>query len=182
MQTQAHWPSDHGHHSIWTNQCLHSPSPIFFTGRMPFLPPNQHYQSTEDSLPKSCNIISALLVSEHCHLYASIYPSPQLLDYLAIWPVQASLLPGRRCVRTCLLRTTFWRVLDSFSTSFRRFFVVSCRLWDVFLPCLSSALCFRRLTDAVCDVLCVSRRHLLVKKTCFADFQGVFVVLSRGSV
>jgi len=34
--------TDHpaGRHSIRTNQCLHHPPPIFFTGRMPFLPPN----------------------------------------------------------------------------------------------------------------------------------------------
>jgi len=35
-----------GHHSIQTNQCPPSPFPIFFTGRMPFLPPNQQCQST----------------------------------------------------------------------------------------------------------------------------------------
>jgi len=37
--------TDHpaGRHSIWTNQCPPPPSPILFTGRMPFLPPNQHY-------------------------------------------------------------------------------------------------------------------------------------------
>jgi len=41
--------TDHpaGRHSIWTNQCLPPPSPIFFTGLMPFLPPNQQRQSTE---------------------------------------------------------------------------------------------------------------------------------------
>ena len=41
--------TDHpvGRHSIWTNQCPSPPSPIFFTGRMPFLPPNQPCQSTE---------------------------------------------------------------------------------------------------------------------------------------
>jgi len=35
-----------GRHSIQTNQCPRPPSPIF-TGRMPFLPPNQQCQSTE---------------------------------------------------------------------------------------------------------------------------------------
>ena len=41
--------TDHlaGRHSIRTNQCPPPPSPIFFTGRMPFLPPNQQHQSTE---------------------------------------------------------------------------------------------------------------------------------------
>jgi len=40
--------TDHpaGCHSIRTNQCPPPPSPIF-TGRMPFLPPNQQCQSTE---------------------------------------------------------------------------------------------------------------------------------------
>jgi len=44
--------TDHpaGRHSIRTNQCLPPPSPpIFFTGRMPFLPSNQQHQSTEGS-------------------------------------------------------------------------------------------------------------------------------------
>ena len=37
-------------HSIWTNQCPPPPSPIFFTGRMPFLPPNQQRQTTEGTI------------------------------------------------------------------------------------------------------------------------------------
>jgi len=36
-----------GHHSIRTKQCPPPSSPHFFTGRMPFLPPNQPCQSTE---------------------------------------------------------------------------------------------------------------------------------------
>jgi len=36
-----------GSHSIRTNQCPPPPSPQFFTGRMPFLSPNQQCQSTE---------------------------------------------------------------------------------------------------------------------------------------
>ena len=36
-----------GRHSIQTNQCPPLPSTHFFTGRMPFLPPNQQCQSTE---------------------------------------------------------------------------------------------------------------------------------------
>jgi len=41
--------TDHpaGRHSIWTNQCPPPPSPHFFTGWMPFLPPSQQCQSTE---------------------------------------------------------------------------------------------------------------------------------------
>ena len=39
--------TDHpaGYHYIQTNQCPPPPSPIFFTGRIPFLPPNQQRQS-----------------------------------------------------------------------------------------------------------------------------------------
>jgi len=41
--------TDHpaGRHSIRTNQCPPPPSPHIFTGRMPFLPPNQQRQSNE---------------------------------------------------------------------------------------------------------------------------------------
>ena len=41
--------TDHpaGRHSIRTNQCPPPQSPHSFTGRMPFLPPNQQCQSTE---------------------------------------------------------------------------------------------------------------------------------------
>ena len=39
-----------GRHSIRTNQCPPPPSPHIFTGRMPFLPPNQLHQSTEGTL------------------------------------------------------------------------------------------------------------------------------------
>jgi len=42
-----HIDNPDGHHSIRTNQCPPSPSPIFFTGRMPFLLPNQQHQSIE---------------------------------------------------------------------------------------------------------------------------------------
>jgi len=40
--------TDHaaGRHSIRTNQCPPPPSPIYFTSRMPFLPPNLQRQST----------------------------------------------------------------------------------------------------------------------------------------
>jgi len=41
-----------GRHSIRTNQCPPLPSPIFFTGRMPFLPPNHQRQSTEGTQKK----------------------------------------------------------------------------------------------------------------------------------
>ena len=36
-----------GRHSIRTTRCPSPPSPIFFTGRMPFVPPNQQCQSSE---------------------------------------------------------------------------------------------------------------------------------------
>jgi len=49
--------TDHpaGRHSIRTKQCLPPPSPIF-TGRMPFLSPNQQCQSTEPTKPYSTSI------------------------------------------------------------------------------------------------------------------------------
>ena len=74
-------------------------------------------------------------------------------------------------------RTSFGQLFDVF-TSFLRRLLSSVRR-------VSSLLVVGALlstTDAVRDVFCVSRRLLLVKKTCFADFQGVFVVLSSGSV
>ena len=53
--------TDHpaGCHSIRTNQCLPPPSPIFFTGQMPFLPPNQQRQSTEGSYNHTRIILGA---------------------------------------------------------------------------------------------------------------------------
>jgi len=45
--------TDHpaGRHSIRTNQCPPPPSPkYYFMGRIPFLPPNQQCQSTEDDV------------------------------------------------------------------------------------------------------------------------------------
>jgi len=45
--TGRHIDHPAGHHSIRTNQCPPTPSPHFFTGWMPFLPPNQHCLSTE---------------------------------------------------------------------------------------------------------------------------------------
>jgi len=44
--------TDHlaGRHSIRTNQCPPPSSPHFFTGRMPFLPPDQQCQSTEGNI------------------------------------------------------------------------------------------------------------------------------------
>ena len=45
--TEADTNHPAGHHSIRTNQCPPTPSPHFFTGRMPFLPPNEQCQCTE---------------------------------------------------------------------------------------------------------------------------------------
>jgi len=63
--------TDHldGCHSIQTNQCPPPPSPIFFTGRMPFLPPNQQRQSTEGN----SNLYSANILKR---IRARILPSP----------------------------------------------------------------------------------------------------------
>jgi len=43
-----------GCHSIRINQCLPPASPIFFTGQMPLLPPNQQCQSTEGIICLQC--------------------------------------------------------------------------------------------------------------------------------
>jgi len=45
--------TDHlgGRHSVRTKQCPPPSSPMFFTGRMPFLPPNQQCQRTEGNMP-----------------------------------------------------------------------------------------------------------------------------------
>ena len=55
--------TDHpaGRHSIRTNQCPHPPSPIFFSGRMPFLPPNQQCQSTEGTGQASQYLTNCIL-------------------------------------------------------------------------------------------------------------------------
>jgi len=42
-----HTDNPAGRYSIRTNQYPPPPSPHFFTGQMPFLPPNQQCQSTE---------------------------------------------------------------------------------------------------------------------------------------
>ena len=44
-----------GCHSIQTNQCPPPPSPHFFTGQMPFLPPNQQCQRTEGVRSHKCD-------------------------------------------------------------------------------------------------------------------------------
>jgi len=59
--------TDHpaGRHSIRTNQCPPPPSPIF-TGRIPFLSPNQQCQSTEGSSINYviCRLLKTKLISE----------------------------------------------------------------------------------------------------------------------
>jgi len=55
LDSMLQWNINSGRHtdqpdgcdSIRTNQCPPPPSPQFFTGRMPFLPPNQQCQITE---------------------------------------------------------------------------------------------------------------------------------------
>jgi len=56
--------TDHlaGCHSVRTKQCPPPPSPHFFTDWMPFLPPNQQYQSTEGNLTE---------LSKYCNNYGS---------------------------------------------------------------------------------------------------------------
>jgi len=53
INTGRHTDHPAGHHSVRTNQCPPPPSPHFFAGRMPFLPPNQQCQSTEDMIPET---------------------------------------------------------------------------------------------------------------------------------
>jgi len=47
INSDRHTDHPAGRHSIRTNQCPPPPSLHFFTGRIPFLPPNQQCQSTE---------------------------------------------------------------------------------------------------------------------------------------
>jgi len=56
MQGKINRYTDHpaGRHSIRTNQCLPPLSPPFFTGRMPFLPPNQQCQRLKAMVNKTC--------------------------------------------------------------------------------------------------------------------------------
>ena len=68
--------TDHlaGRHSIRTNQCPPPPSPYFFTGRMPFLLPNQQHKSTEGKKVNLGNwvpfgILPALVPEEHLWLF-----------------------------------------------------------------------------------------------------------------
>jgi len=51
--------ADHpaGRHSIRTKQCPPPPSPHFFTGQMPFLPPNQQCQSIEGNCVSYSNAL-----------------------------------------------------------------------------------------------------------------------------
>jgi len=58
--TEADTPTIRGRHSIRTKPCPPPPSPIFFTGRIPFLPPNQQCQSTEGT-----DSISQYLTTQH---------------------------------------------------------------------------------------------------------------------
>jgi len=48
--TEADIDHPAGCHSIQTNQCSPPPSPVFFTGQMPLVLPNQQRQSTEGNI------------------------------------------------------------------------------------------------------------------------------------
>ena len=70
--------TDHpaGRHSIRTNQCPPPPSPIFFTGRMPFLPSNQQRQSTEGN--------QCIRIREMLEFSSTVLPAPSpYLDRLS---------------------------------------------------------------------------------------------------
>ena len=65
-----HTDNPAGRHSIWTNQCLPPPSLHFFTGRMPFLPPNQQY--------KALKATSAFRLGRTLEFSSTVLPAPSL--------------------------------------------------------------------------------------------------------
>jgi len=58
INRSRHTENPAGHHSIRINQCPPPPSSIFFTGRMPFRPPNQPCQSTEGKITIQIKFLS----------------------------------------------------------------------------------------------------------------------------
>ena len=54
--------TDHpaGRHSMRTKQCPPPPFPTFFTGRMPFLPPNQQCQSTKATILINTQLLTTI--------------------------------------------------------------------------------------------------------------------------
>jgi len=88
--TEADTPiNPSGLHSIRTNQCPPPPSPhIFFTGRMPFVPPNQQRQSTEGQLlwsepHKYTNSHTSITLSTHTHI--SVEPPFSMWNWVSLW-------------------------------------------------------------------------------------------------
>ena len=73
-----------GCHSIRTNQCPPPPFPIFFTGRMPFLPPNQQCKSTEGNKPKHKPTNKLHMYAYHC---AVLEYTTQYRTVLIIFPL-----------------------------------------------------------------------------------------------
>jgi len=65
--------TDHpaGRHSIRTNQCPPPPSPDFFTGWMPFLPPNQQCQSTESTARQITSLVFYSVLIEYFYFQYS---------------------------------------------------------------------------------------------------------------
>jgi len=77
--------TDHlaGHHSIWTNQCPPPPTPHFFTGRMPFLSPNQQRRSTEGKLVNK--LITNIITSGTSHRRHKMYIGHTCLSVERTW-------------------------------------------------------------------------------------------------
>ena len=72
--------TDHpaGRHSIQTNQCPPPPSPQFFRGQMPSLPPNQQCQntegnSTEGSTDYTFTVISLMKQCDHSSIIVTFF-------------------------------------------------------------------------------------------------------------
>jgi len=78
--------TDHpaGRHSIRTNQYPPPLSPSFFTGRMPFLPPNQQCQSTEDNF-ESSKQCKSLISSSHISASLQFTVLIQSIECLVIY-------------------------------------------------------------------------------------------------
>jgi len=75
-----------GRHSIRTNQCLPPPSRHIFTGRMPFLPPNQEHQSTEGILINKWQTIIIRPIKNYTAL-GTAHPTPRHIAAIEVGTV-----------------------------------------------------------------------------------------------
>ena len=69
----------------------------FFTDRMPFLPPNQQRQSTEDACKNICKTVVYIPLLLMCGLFACQYADP-VTDLLDKWGVFRARLFRESCV------------------------------------------------------------------------------------